>query len=383
MFAFLFLTYDNIYFLERYKKFLKNQNVYIHPKFPDKVDPYFQKNIISQLVETWWGNPINAMVKLLEEAYNNEQNEWFIMLSQDSYPLYNQKNFIKKFNEIQNDYNLSIFDYKFKMKNFWKTTTWCTFNRQDTKVIIDNHEKFYKTYNANKLDGTPDEFYFLTLLQHHVPNYKFITCSLVYDRWLYNVFSIHPIVFNKLTMEDIKLIKQKKSLFIRKTNPHFNIKPYILKNKMLFIVIIGSHTKQDKIEKFLTSNKYDFIIISFIDMNINIWLKENALHIIPIFYQTWMENIIDLIISYKKILQQWSDGLLFISESANIENIYMQNKKFLSMPKKKLEYIPYHKFSFKKNTLLTDFTSANKDIKFYHIKDDNNKFSYYINKKSF
>ena len=48
-YAFLFLTYDNFVNKDIIKEFTKDQNIYIHPKFPNNVDNYFKSFIINDL----------------------------------------------------------------------------------------------------------------------------------------------------------------------------------------------------------------------------------------------------------------------------------------------------------------------------------------------
>ena len=42
-YAFLFLTYDNFVNKDIIKEFTKDQNIYIHPKFPNNVDNYLHR----------------------------------------------------------------------------------------------------------------------------------------------------------------------------------------------------------------------------------------------------------------------------------------------------------------------------------------------------
>jgi outer membrane protein TolC len=74
--AFLFLTYDNFTNNTIIKKFIKNQNIYIHPKYPNNVNKEFKSYIIKNLIDTKWGeySIVDATLNLLKEAFNVTNN---------------------------------------------------------------------------------------------------------------------------------------------------------------------------------------------------------------------------------------------------------------------------------------------------------------------
>ncbi len=111
-FAFLFLTYNNFINTDIYLNFLENQNIYIHPKYVDKVESKLKQYIIKNILNTEWCDIsiINATLNLLKESYDNKENEYFVLLSGDSYPLYNFDEFKNRFNKIHN--NKSIINFK-------------------------------------------------------------------------------------------------------------------------------------------------------------------------------------------------------------------------------------------------------------------------------
>ena len=55
-------------------------------------------------------------------------------------------------------------------------------------------------------------------------NYKYNQFKSIYKRWFKIVITKHPVFFNKVTAYDLKDIKQKKSIFIRKLLSTFTIK---------------------------------------------------------------------------------------------------------------------------------------------------------------
>ena len=68
----LILTYDTPIFPENLINHTKDMNIYIHPKYVDKVDTIFKKYIIKNVIETKWGecSIVEANINLLEAAYN-------------------------------------------------------------------------------------------------------------------------------------------------------------------------------------------------------------------------------------------------------------------------------------------------------------------------
>lgn len=354
IFAFLFLVNNDINFSSRYKHFFKNNNIYIHPKYPKEVHKDFQKYIIDKLIDTAWGtiSIVDATINLLEQAYLNKDNEWFILLSQDSYPLYKQEHFYERFTKILNNSQLSIFNYKEKKGILWKTSQWFILNRKDVKIILENHIKYKKTFKKPKLDA-PDEVFFLSLLNYYVTNYKFINSAVMYDRWIIEILK-HPIIFNKITLQDIKIIKKQNSLFIRKVGTKFTVKPYIPK-KNLYILTIGDKTNQEKNYKYMKDNNLDYIIISFLETNkLNKNIVDGAIQIIVIFWSLWLNCISTLITKYKSVLEQWN-AFIIIPEHYNLQVLNINNYKH-----------------YEEKPLL--------NIKFWNIIDDNKNIALYKNK---
>jgi len=117
----LFLTYSKITHINAFNNYLEKCNIYIHPKYPDKVNKDLQKYIIPNLVETKWGDKsiINATLELLKEAYKNKNNKWFILCSEDIFPLVTYDNLSKYLSSQK----YSIFDVMDNSKNktsqFW------------------------------------------------------------------------------------------------------------------------------------------------------------------------------------------------------------------------------------------------------------------------
>ena len=366
-FAFLFLIYDNFVNQNIIKKFTKNQNIYIHPKYPDKVDQFFKPFIISKLVETEWAKMsiVKATLNLLEEAYKNENNKWFILLSQDTYPLYKFKKFKKKFSDISSTksiFNLVCYE---KNNNLWKSDQWWVLNRTDVEIILNNINKYKNKFDNIILNGAYDEYYFLSVLKWHNKDYEFINLKIMYTKWLSYTTQKSPVLFNYLLTDDIVNIKQNKSLFIRKILPSFQLKKYIPKNK-LYIIYIGTETNQNNI---IFNDNFDVILITSININlIKPEILKRTIYIYNILYKLFFETIIDL--CNQKYILDW-DLIIFTSEEFNMNNYndINRDKQFL---------LPYDTFYFKNNLI----PKINNSSIFYHIKDNNNKLAFCIKTKN-
>ena len=194
-YAFLFLTYDNpLYDLSNI-----NNNIYIHPKYPSKVNHKYRKYIIKNLIHhTKWCDYsiVEATLNLLKEALDNDSNRWFILLSEDTYPMYNNDEFVKQFNNIHQD--RSIFNYKYKYKYYYKTSQWWILNRSDAEIIINNKIKYSYRFQYRIQDGCPDEYFFLSILMWENPHYEFTNKQIMYDKWLEYTIQKNPIYFNNL-----------------------------------------------------------------------------------------------------------------------------------------------------------------------------------------
>jgi hypothetical protein len=263
-FAFLFLIYDQIYNSKHILNFINNNNIYIHPKFPNKVSNNIKKYIIKDLVETKWGeySIVKATINLLKEAYKNKDNNYFILLSGDSYPIYTYEQFIHKFNKLNK--NKSCFNFIEKIDNYYKSSQWWILTRNDAKVILDNVSKYYKLFKMLHINAAIDEVYFLSVLYYENSSYQYNNITNIYTKWNKYVLSYHPVIFNKITDIDLKEIYKSESFFIRKVLDNFSLKP-IKYNKMLVIICIGSLTNQETINTFLKTNKdIDVIIFNFI-----------------------------------------------------------------------------------------------------------------------
>jgi hypothetical protein len=309
--ALLLLTIDNPFFIDNIKEYLnENTKLYIHAKNPNNLDSYFKKYLIKNLIETAWGDMslVYATINLLEASI--EDCDYFYLISGDTY--------INKTPEI---FDLSCFDLlkEYNVKTsipIYKTSQWYGLNKQDAMTIIKTKNKYKNIFYKVKLDGAYDENYFLTVLHREKHNYKYNIKKVMYVKWLDNVISKHPFIFNKLTECDLYLCRN--SFFIRKCIDTFKINKTETQDN-LYIFYIGSETNQDEITK-VELNKIDYIIITSLDTNkIKKDILKNTFYIIPIIWKFYEETKTSL--TKDIIVSPWNK-IIFFPENFIKQNFY-------------------------------------------------------------
>lgn len=312
--SFLFLTYSDLLHDTLIKKYTKNHNVFIHPKYNLSND-YFNKKIIPEVVETNWGSIsiIYATINLLKNAFYRTNDNWFVLLSQDVYPLTP----IADFEYFLSKQTNSCFEYVTHKSNIYKTTQWWILNRKDVSIILENYEKFISAnFNFKIIQSAMDEVFFLTLLKWHNPLYIYTDFSSIYTWWVNYVINKHPIIFNHITIADNDKIKEKGSFFIRKTLATFT--PTIYKtNKELFIIFIGTETIQNY--NTLLNKNYDIIIITVDDISsIDQNLLSSCIYVYSITYKFYYEKLLALLNNIN--IKQW-EKITCITEKFNMNEL--------------------------------------------------------------
>ena len=186
--ALCFLTYDDISKANLWKNMIneankldKKYNIYIHNKNKLKFE-YFKKYSIQNKINTKWADIslVKATILLFEEAYKDENNMFFILLSDKCIPLYSLNQIYDKIIKINNNiiskssnnilqrYN-KVNDKNFIIKNeFSKQSKWMILNRETVSFFINNNFINYFGNNFKYLD----EHYFITIILKLIYHYK-------------------------------------------------------------------------------------------------------------------------------------------------------------------------------------------------------------------
>lgn len=359
--SFLFLTYSDILHGNVIKKYIKNHDAFIHSKY-SITDSYFKTKIIPEIVETKWGDIsiVYATINLLKNAFYRTTNNWFVLLSQDVYPLQKIASF-EKFLSVQRN---SLFEEyeSVPKKNIYKTTQWWILNRNDVSIILENYEAFvFANLNFKIIQAAIDEVFFLTLLKWHNSSYMYTNFSCVYTWWIKNTTSKHPIIFNHITKETNEKIKNNRSFFIRKTTNTFSPTIYTT-NKELFIIYIGTESVQNYTR--LLNKNYDIIIMTSVNVDtIDKNLVSSSMFIYSIIYKLYYENLLALLDEIN--IKKW-EKITCISEQFNVVELNTMNINARLKPKR----LP---IQCKINNNLSN------DAIFYTLLDSNKQPVYIIN----
>ena len=277
--AMLFLTYENILHRDNpvLREYLDNTNVYIHPKDKTKITVEFEKNVTPFQIETAWGADtiVISTLLLLKEAYKITHNKWFVLCSEDVFPLRTYG----EFNNYLENCKKSLFsemvkDNRITDTSIIKTSQWWVLTRKDVKLLLDNlNIRSFKKKDGNSFveyirsqplfmeitskvpkKAALDELFFLSALKlahknkqqadgkQNIKPYKFENKLVCYTKW-FNWVSKHPTIFNRLLSIDKDFIDNHDScFFIRKTFPTF-INQVITKKKNCIIIVIGTENK--------------------------------------------------------------------------------------------------------------------------------------------
>jgi hypothetical protein len=193
--AFLFLTLDNPNFTNIWDNYFKNNedkiNIYIHPKYPEKVT-WHRECIIKDLKPTAWGFIVDAYKSLFKEALQNKENIKFITISESCVPI---KPFTILYNDLIQNENESLikllkitkYDFESRLtdeikkklgnKNLIKHYARMCLSRHHIKKILMNKDKlnlFIKMHVG-------DEFFLSSIM----PIHNFKDKAITFDDWDY------------------------------------------------------------------------------------------------------------------------------------------------------------------------------------------------------
>ena len=260
--AFIFLTVGDVKQHNVWKIFFKDNydrtNIYVHPKFPEKVTSFFKDYIIDDRIPTQWGDVslVESTNILIDKALKNPSNKKIILVSDSCIP-------IKKFNYIYNavledkkswlnyykpDYKqgsmahlrrTNLINSKFH-PNVYINEQWMILDRKHAETLSKN-KHLIEYFRTPRL--IPDEIYYITALHHINKNIKnelkfdinnrenyvkhqYINYAKWYDPIIKKWQTKHPFEYDKMNKYDILMMKQTKALFARKFSPESNIIKY-------------------------------------------------------------------------------------------------------------------------------------------------------------
>jgi hypothetical protein len=248
--ALCFLTYDNLSKPNLWEKFINDKyNIYIHNK--NEFSGIFEKYCIKDKVKTRWGDTslVKATLCLFKDAFEVEENKYFILLSDKCIPLYNpdelykkiiekNDNIVSSYSPKENGYptfpnwNIGQCNYRFstlKDKKFFDKNTfkkqhqWMVLKRETIDFFLKND---YTNIFGNRF-SIPDEHYFINIMIKF--NISFLNKPITFiDRK--NSSNIPykgaPRIYKKLTNEMIMDILKTDALFMRKVVSNCNLPSY-------------------------------------------------------------------------------------------------------------------------------------------------------------
>ena len=233
--AFCFLTYENLSQPTLWNKFFSNKqdkcNIYIHNKFSFVDDVYyFHKYCIKNLIETRYAHIslVKASIELLKTAFLNNENQYFVFLSDTCIPLYDF-DFIYNSIKLKNSniidvcynnnperfYDLNDRNY-FDQNNFAKQSQFIILNRQTVEYFINNNF----TYLFSDNFYAPDEHYFINLCNKF--NIPYVKSVIDYSKWEWN-HQGKPKTYYTLTNEEVNQIRNEGCIFMRKISKECNV----------------------------------------------------------------------------------------------------------------------------------------------------------------
>lgn len=315
--AFCFLTYNNLSQPKLYNDMIINNknklNYYIYSKETFD-DPKYNMNkyCIDNRIDTSWGtiSLVKATLMLFLKAYeSDEENEFFMLLSDKCVPLYDFNYIYNKIFKINSNI-ISIQDYTkiehiirynslvqknfFSYDSFMKQSQWMCLNRNTIKFFLDYN--FIHIFGDNSF--IPVEHYFINICINF--NINFHNMDITFANWHDKSENINsrpfPKTYEKITDEDVKKIKlnNNDSLFMRKISNMCILPPSLIfdngisMNNILYVFF--THSKNllhvsTRINNMMNNLNYDNYIIvcgnDYDELNLNkklLYIKCNDLY---------------------------------------------------------------------------------------------------------
>lgn len=241
--AFLNLTYNSFNHNSVWKKFFDNGdkskfNLYIHPKLkrPSIFSDYYIKN----KVRTGWGqfSLVEATIELIKAALEDEDNEYFSLISGAHFPLYdlddtvdlikeryNKTTFAKHFSFHTKVKSQLIFREGVKGYKFDEYNAVCQFfvlRRKDAIKFVETFDHWSKYFVKDKVIFA-DEFYFWGIAKELGLDFE-MGQATTYSDWSIRKDSSgnvdrNPRAFDKISKGMVDTYRKNGYLFVRKIMP--------------------------------------------------------------------------------------------------------------------------------------------------------------------
>ena len=336
--ALLFLTYKNPLHEDVWKQYIDddNFNILIHPKYPKAINSNWMPFLSSKIIETGWGSDsiIIATLILLKQALDLYDSEWYILCSEDSYPLLSSIDCRDYFN----DKELSIF-HPIDEDNPNKTSQWFALSKIDVLSIINNlridsnyniqNNQLYNSIISNiPRKSAVDELFFIPFFKKINKNYKYAIGLIHYVKWVPGYVSKHPTIFNKLLTSDKRAIIQNNPLFIRKTFPTFQYVTIHAKPYAVIITIGTENIGKINYDNFLDKIKdtHDLYLLLMVDSteNISYKLKSQCIQAYSVVWNM-VEQAHNKIISDNTSIDPHYQEVIILKENDDPNTLFLQS----------------------------------------------------------
>lgn len=235
--AFLFLTRKDHYCEDIWNIFFQGipknwYNIYNHYKNLPSQD-FLRENCIKNVIPTQWAHIslVKATILLLKSAYQDNENYFFILVSDSCIPLLS----FLELKKILLKINRPIFHYKhltnklsrynklhpfiknkLNFANFYSQHQWMILTRPYVFHVLKNN-----LVNFFSLVDVPDEHYFISLFYILGKHKEILNKRVTFCNW--NNTILHPKVYDKLGDKEVLYLRNQGFLFLRKISPKFKI----------------------------------------------------------------------------------------------------------------------------------------------------------------
>jgi len=241
--AFLNLTINSFYHNRIWENFFNQGdkdcfNLYLHSKHQTKHP--FSNHCIKNTVPTDWGHfsLVEATIELMKAALEDEENEYFTLISDSHFPLYDldatvdlikkkykKMTFAKHFSFHTKVKSQKLFKEGIKGYDFGEYNAVCQFfvcRRKDVEVFIETFEHWSQFFVKEKVIFA-DEFYFWGIAEQLGMDFE-MGQATTYSDWSVRKDSVgnverNPRAFDQINKRMVDVYRENGYLFVRKIVP--------------------------------------------------------------------------------------------------------------------------------------------------------------------